>query len=145
MKNESNQPNIIIKGILLLQSQFTRVNEFMHPLQATCHFHYEKHLTASKVEGQGVLTADIKFIDGKGEEAATINCSFLGMFAVEGDVNMEMDEFMDNNAPAHILPFIREHVANLTIKASIPPLYLPPYNIKALIEDSKQVPPSPNS
>jgi len=138
MNDEKQQPNIIIRSIILLNSSFTRENEFLQPLHAQCHFNYEKKINENGNEGQCVLSANIVFRDSKDENAANIKCSFIGLFSIQGNQNMSMSEFLEFNAAAHVLPFIREHVANLTIKSGIPPLYLPPYNIKALIEENKE-------
>lgn len=146
MKDDKQQPNILIRNVILLSSSFERENEFLLPLHAECHFNYEKKINEIGNEGQCVLTANVSFSDSKNESAAKIKCSFVGLFSSEGDQNMSMSEFLEYNAAAHVLPFLREHVANLTIKSGIPPLYLPPYNIMALVESgSKDTSPASNS
>ncbi len=49
-----------------------------------------------------------------------------------GDDAKELRNFSKIHAPAHIMPFVREIIGNTTMKANIPPLLLPPFNIKAL-------------
>lgn len=135
MKDEHKQPNIIIRNIILTDSSFNRQNEFLLPLQVQCHFNYEKRVNDLRNDGQCVLSADISLLDSVGNSAANLKCSFVGLFSVTEEQNMSLAEFLEYNAAAHLLPFIREHVANLTIKAGLPPVYLPPYNMKALIEE----------
>lgn len=48
-----------------------------------------------------------------------------------------LKEFSKVHAPAHIFPYIRELISNLTIRAGVPPLILPPINLHKLIEKKK--------
>ncbi len=54
-----------------------------------------------------------------------------------GQDPMELKKFSKVNAPAHLFPFVREIIGNATMKANIPPLLLPPFNISAMIEIDK--------
>ena len=58
----------------------------------------------------------------------------IGFFSVKnkGDVQI-LEEFSKVNAPAIIFPFVRETIADLTLKAGFSPLLLPPTDIRALI------------
>jgi len=49
----------------------------------------------------------------------------------------ELRRFSKVHAPAHLMPFLREIVGTTTMKANIPPLLLPPFNISALLQTSK--------
>ena len=62
----------------------------------------------------------------------------IGFFSVkdEGDIQI-LEEFSKINAPALMFPFVRETIADLTLKSGYPPLLLPPINIVALIEKSR--------
>ncbi len=54
-----------------------------------------------------------------------------------GEDPMGLKRFSKVNAPAHLFPFVREIIGNTTMKANIPPLLLPPFNITAMIEIDK--------
>jgi preprotein translocase subunit SecB len=55
-----------------------------------------------------------------------------------GDAPEELKRFAKVNAPAHLFPFVREIIGNTTMKANIPPLLLPPFNISAMVALQKQ-------
>lgn len=53
---------------------------------------------------------------------------FAGSFEKVGEPKPELDFFMQVNAPAQIFPFVREHLATLSVKASLTPILLEPVN-----------------
>jgi preprotein translocase subunit SecB len=57
--------------------------------------------------------------------------SVEGIF--EGKSYEELIKFSKIHAPAHLFPFIREIIGNTTMKANIPPLLLPPFNLAAFL------------
>ncbi len=69
------------------------------------------------------------------------NRPFSMKVTVEGTFTGEdpagLKRFSKVNAPAHLFPFVREVIGNTTMKANIPPLLLPPFNITAMIEIDK--------
>lgn len=54
-----------------------------------------------------------------------------------GDDFKELQTFSKIHAPAHLMPFIREIVGNTTMKANIPPLLLPPFNLAEQFKTKK--------
>ncbi len=52
----------------------------------------------------------------------------------ESDDAEELKNFSSVNAPAHLLPFLREVIANTTMRASVPPLFIPPLNVKHILD-----------
>jgi preprotein translocase subunit SecB len=61
--------------------------------------------------------------------------SVEGVFV--GDDSNELKMFSKVHAPAHLFPFIRETIGNTTMKANIPPLLLPPFNLSAILTEQK--------
>lgn len=55
-----------------------------------------------------------------------------------GEDPEELKRFSKVNAPAHLFPFVREIIGNTTMKANIPPLLLPPFNISAMASLQKK-------
>ncbi|MEW6409361.1 MAG: protein-export chaperone SecB [Nitrospirota bacterium] len=49
----------------------------------------------------------------------------------------DLKKFSKIHAPAHLFPFIREIIGNITLKANIPPLLLPPFNLTAILTARK--------
>jgi len=65
----------------------------------------------------------------------TMKVSVEGIFISENI--KELKKFSEVYAPAHLMPFLREIVGNTTMKANIPPLLLPPFNISEILKESK--------
>jgi preprotein translocase subunit SecB len=62
----------------------------------------------------------------------------LGVFEFGEKLPLSLDSFANINAPAIIFPFIREHLSNVSMKAGIQPILLPPINFVALAKDKKK-------
>jgi preprotein translocase subunit SecB len=71
----------------------------------------------------------------------TKNTPFKMAVSVEGIFTGEdpkaLRDFSAIHAPAHLLPFAREVIGNTTLRANIPPLLLPPFNVSTLVEELK--------
>ncbi|MHB1679963.1 MAG: protein-export chaperone SecB [bacterium] len=62
----------------------------------------------------------------------------IGFFSVKDEADVPiLEEFSKINAPDLMFPFVRETIADLTLKTGYPPLLLPPINIVALIGKSR--------
>jgi preprotein translocase subunit SecB len=49
----------------------------------------------------------------------------------------ELDRIANINCAAIVFPFVRETIADMTRRASIPPFNLPPFNFPAMYEEKK--------
>jgi preprotein translocase subunit SecB len=65
------------------------------------------------------------------------NKPFIMKVSVEGTFKgksyEELKKFSKIHAPAHLFPFIREIIGGITLKANMPPLLLPPFNLAAML------------
>lgn len=79
------------------------------------------------------LTAEL-FKNAKKDKSAPfyLRATIEGHF--ESDESTALKNFASVNAPAHLLPFMRELIANTTMRASVPPLFIPPLNIKSIVD-----------
>lgn len=86
----------------------------------------------------GFKTSLIVQFTPSGDGDSTLEGVFVmeGLFKVLID-NGEIDlrEFKYVGAPSIIYPFMREHIVNLSMKALINPIFLPPFNFKSMYED----------
>lgn len=64
--------------------------------------------------------------------------TFVGQFEKFGESKVTIENFTRVNAPAIIFPFIREHLATLSIKASLKPILLEPVNFFDLNKGEKE-------
>ena len=62
----------------------------------------------------------------------------LGVFEFGDQLTISLENFANINAPAIIFPFIREHLSNVSMKAGIQPILLPPINFVELAKDKKK-------
>lgn len=52
----------------------------------------------------------------------------VGLFTVPNNSPLPIEVFTNVNAPAIIFPFLREHLASISMKAGIQPIMLQPVN-----------------
>ncbi|HRP00004.1 MAG TPA: protein-export chaperone SecB [Flavobacteriales bacterium] len=57
-----------------------------------------------------------------------VEVSMRGLFDHSGETALTPDQFGKVNAPPILFPFVREHLASLTLRASLPPVLLPLIN-----------------
>lgn len=76
----------------------------------------------------------------EGEEQYKIEVSMVGVFKRTGNSEItDNEQFGRINGAAIIFPFIREHIANIALKAGLGSLILPPVNFtKINKENNKQ-------
>lgn len=123
----------ILKNIFLAESAFKRTE-----------------IVSSSFDDQGVVNINIESINGESKEfnialnvelfqpdeenpEVEIKLKMVGLFETEGENDqLSQDTFSHINAPAMIYPFVREHIASLTVKAGIGSIFLPPFNFVAM-------------
>lgn len=78
---------------------------------------------------------DIKEED---KELLDVYVVMKGLFELLGETDLPADAFGKVNGPAILFPFVREHMASMTLKANIPPILLPPINFVRAAADPKR-------
>ena len=64
--------------------------------------------------------------------------TFVSVFHSDGEGVPTLQEFAEANAPAYVMPYARELIANITSRLGIiPTLVLPPINVFKLVEDAR--------
>lgn len=71
------------------------------------------------------------------EEVISSVIKMAGNFGFSKNTNILVEDFGKINAPAIIFPFIREHLSNVSMKAGIQPIILPPINFVNLAKEKK--------
>lgn len=87
-------------------------------------------------KSQRLLKLNLEVSFFKETENPPLRASVLaaGYFSVKKDEDFEkLKEFSQIQAPAIVFPFVREALANLTMKTGYPPLLIPPMNLVSLI------------
>lgn len=65
-------------------------------------------------------------------------CTYSATYTRGADSNMTWDEFKDHIAIAHIIPFIREFVSNMTTRMPLSCLMLPPTNANSMVKEYRE-------
>ena len=100
-------------------------------------FKASSHLDSSKKNLK--VNLEVSLFEKSENPPMKLSILSVGYFSVkEEEKSPVLREFSGVHAPAMMLPFIREAVASLTMKAGFPPLLLPPLNIYTLISKRKK-------
>lgn len=117
--------------VSLIELNFKLNKDFKPPKDGiTIDIEFNKKAAFSKDKKKLLLTLSVAlFAKGK-NRPLTMNVSVEGGF--EADDSEELKQFSEIHAPAHLFPFVREVIGNTTMRANIPPLLLPPFNLHAV-------------
>ena len=78
------------------------------------------------------LSVDVKQMEN-GIAQSEMSATMVGTFEKTGETPLnDMEEFGRINGASIIFPFLREHIANLAMKAGLGPIMLPPVNFQKL-------------
>lgn len=126
--NNQLESGFRILNLLLVESRFKR--------EATVTFDPNK--TASTVNVQVnvqvkdktvFVTEIVSFLQKNAETIeVSANITMLGVFEQIGEPVLDLENFGRVNGAAIIFPYIREHLTNLSAKAGIGLIILPPFN-----------------
>lgn len=70
----------------------------------------------------------------KEDELLSAHVTMKGLFQQQGETKLSIEKFGEVNGPAILFPFLREHIASLTLKANVPPILLAPINFVSRAE-----------
>lgn len=136
-KVNNNGSGFQLKSIILVDSHLTR--------KANVNFK-ELQLDVEIGTGVGVkdnvvnvkLSVNVKQMEN-GTAQSEMSATMVGTFEKTGDSPLnDMEEFGRINGASIIFPFLREHIANLAMKAGLGPIMLPPVNFQKLNKNKPQ-------
>lgn len=114
-----------IDGIVLKESQFRREAHVPEDIKLKIEFDYAQQCSDSILVYE--LTCRVT-----GGKALSMSTTFVGIFSSHGEASMSLDKYADVNAPATMMPYIREEIHSRFLKANLLHLgILPPINVKA--------------
>jgi preprotein translocase subunit SecB len=129
MENNNNlESGFKINNLLLLESTFTRiVNVTFDNPNVIQNVDVDVQVTVN--ENIVVVTEEIKYNQTFNEvEEVSAIIKMVGVFEKFGDSILELEYFGNVNGAAIIFPYIREHLTNLTSKAGLGLVIIPPFN-----------------
>lgn len=133
MKNENNSDTgFKVNRILLLESNFNRIPNvsFNDPVIKS---NIDISVNSQTKENKVFVTVTLKFEQLK-EQLAEVSCiiTMLGEFEQVGKIDLDLESFGKVNGAAIIYPYIREQLSNLSLKAGLGNIILPPANFVKL-------------
>lgn len=133
MKNENNsETGFKVNRILLLESNFNRIPNvsFNDPVIKS---NIDISVNSQTKENKVFVTVTLKFEQLK-EQLAEVSCiiTMLGEFEQVGEIDLDLESFGKVNGAAIIYPYIREQLSNLSLKAGLGNIILPPANFVKL-------------
>ena len=131
--DETKQPGIRVKRIFLKSLHFKLNDNFKRekPLKYSLGVDFEHSLSPDNK----ILVANLKVDCMKGVENPPFELvvNLVGIFEQTAQPNIALDDYAKEMASGLLMPFAREVIANITSRIPLPPLLLPPINIRALI------------
>lgn len=125
---DKTKSGFAITGLILLESNFKRENnvQFVETVQNNMHIETEVQTKDASIMVLETVTISQKY---EKMEQVSIMVKMAGVFERVGESKLEdLEQFGKINGAAIIFPYIREHITNLSLKAGIPPIILPPVN-----------------
>ncbi len=135
--DETKQPGLQFGQILLWAAHFEHRKDALAIPPTTrveVNIKVEMKAMAAADESQGVIILKVS-TDEADDSLYRLSFEMVGLVAPEpGGANMTIREYLAGHAAYTIYPFLREAVANVTARGRFGPLWLKPFNFKALGE-----------
>lgn len=134
VNNKDNKSGYQFLSVVLLESQFKRIPKVSTDtklITAEININHKNQIQDSLINV--ILELSFKAINkdlGITEIEAKI--VMVGKFIQSGTPELPKKKFAQHNAPAILFPYLREHLSNLSLRAGIPPIILPPVNFVEL-------------
>ncbi|NQV18821.1 MAG: protein-export chaperone SecB [Armatimonadetes bacterium] len=135
--DKKKQPGISFDSIILAKEKFWRNPSLPKELNINLDFKVKRSIENEK----GIIELDtfLSLQDSEKVKHVKLELKYVGLFSIiESEKNMELEHFLENNAPALLVPYIREQISSITSKAGILPVILPPLNILAIIKEKEK-------
>jgi len=131
-----NKQSYQLLNIILLESFFKRVADISSEQEAQKKISID--IENQQDENNRLFVAlTLKYISEVSDKIEIeASVKMLGVFSCPSDPNASIKDFAKINAPAILFPFVREHIATLSMKAGIEPILLQPINFVQLAENS---------
>lgn len=138
-----NKYKFSLNEIILLENNFKRDNQITHSENYTHNVQIEVESNINDKDKCLNVFLTVKYIGGiqgngeiKNKEVES-QIKMAGLFSyIDAEKGLTIDQFSNINGPAIIFPFVREHLGNLSIKAGIKAILLPPFDF---VSNSKKI------
>jgi preprotein translocase subunit SecB len=135
--DETKQPGVQIDQVILLNAEFSHGDKALSLPASTritnLNFNIETR-TGAIESGKAAFLAVRATTDPEGDTEYLYRVSVevvMVVSAIPGQENLPPVEYVQQMGPAAVYPFVREAVANLTMKGRFGSLWLKPFNFRA--------------
>jgi hypothetical protein len=99
------------------------------------------HFSRTLVSDGKVLAIKVAFdlMTGIENPPCKFQCTFAATYTRSPEPNMTWEEFQDHVAVAHIIPYVREFVSNITTRLPLSVLMVPPVNTHKMLAEYRQL------
>ncbi len=131
--DKTKSPGISIKSVHLLQCNIGDVKpevDLKFSLGIT-------DFSRVIVSDEKVLQVKVSFdlMDKIENPPCRFDCTYLATYTRPADAEMKWEEFKDHIAVAHLIPYLREFVSNMTTRLPFSVLMIPPMNTSKMLAD----------
>lgn len=146
-KKSHETSGLTLDSVALLDSTYHTNPRYRHKGLVTPKLSAEYSYKKTGKDGEGRLTCVLKvaLTHGKKKAPMEMDVTYEAVYSFAKDTEIDILSFATSVAPAHLFPFVREHIANTTGKGKYPPLVLPPVNIARLLKNQSATKPSRSS
>jgi len=125
-----------IKDLLLVESSFYKTNDVTLKKETDNNFNINVEVSI-KDKTIFVLEEVVVIQKFQDIEQFRFRVKMVGIFECTGDSNItDFNEFGRINGSAIIFPYVREHITNISLKAGLGAIILPPVNFTKISEVS---------
>lgn len=138
--DETKQPGLSVSQIFLSRAHFEHHPNFLSmPADAGA----GKDQAPVKVQAKVALSEDgssgaiaISVTSDSEDALYRYEIEMMGLVSRDPDANLPVRDFLLNNGPALLYPFLREAVASITLRGRFGPNWLKPFNWKAVLPEA---------
>ena len=130
-----SQPGIKFLGVDLLDLRFAIEGEIPETIPCGLRLKVASELSEdSKILDILVNTDLFGALEEEDRPPITFEFTLHGRFEATEQTSITMQDFAGHNAPANLVPYARELIANITSRSILPTLNLGPVNVIAMID-----------
>ena len=127
MTNNKMESGFGINNLILLESKFKRINNVQFE-DANLDLNIDTEVSVNNNIISVAETVSVKKTHNNTEQFSFL-VKMVGIFECIGESQLkDYEKFGKINGAAIIFPYIREHITNLSMKAGLGPIILPPVN-----------------
>jgi preprotein translocase subunit SecB len=135
MNKTLKDPKIKIGSILLEKLFFEAFDVEKPDMTIDSKFSIDRIFSNNQKELKIRLTA--KLMEKNPNPPVKIEVVISATFTAEGKDNFPLQDFAKINAPAILFPFLREVIADITMRSKYPPLLLNPANVYKIVDEDQ--------